>query len=174
MTGSVPSPRGELGVLQAQDLAAPDLASLPDLAPCCTDVGVLPGHVYACQGVFGGSAPSAAQLCMQLGAAFQPVTSSTSIDPQKLGSLPGFYLAAVYGVLNIANQQVSCTSGGFGEPAIFGGGMGDRGVKNAQPAPCAGFAKFYDCADGSIDCGSANTLETTVNPVSTDGVLCGN
>jgi hypothetical protein len=136
------------------------------------DVGTQPGTVFAVPGFFGGDYPPPSALCSALGTGWKLATSTSGIDDAKLASADGWYFADVYGSFNEASQQVSCDNT-FGEPAIFGVGVGrPRGVKTAQPSPCSAFTTFYACESGYSVCGSGPKLDTTVSGGDGLGVLC--
>jgi len=155
---------------------SPDVVDLAGPTPTmifCDDVGLSPGMAFACRDVFGDGFPTPSQICARLGAGFKPPTSAALFDLAKLSTLNNFYFAAAYGTFNNANQLVSCSIQ-FGEPAIFGGGaaLGRTGVKNAQPAPCMGWSKFYACQSGAPRCGAGPDLESSAALGDGWGVLC--
>ncbi len=143
-----------------------------DLGPgptsgCAAGSGSAVGAAYACPGGF--AAGKARQLCAS---GWRVCTKSTGIDQTACGKLSGFFIAEVpaYYTGNPGNE--SCGTGN-NNMLWYGCGSRQSGVRQGARS-CQGFVELLDCRTATgVTCSSGGqSLDTTVDSSSADGVLC--
>jgi hypothetical protein len=158
------------------DLVRPrDSTIAPPPKPCATSSGIsLGGGVYACQGTFSSTGPTASQLCA---AGYQPCTMAGSANLSQCPSLPGYFIANVYGITdNQGNGTVNCgiSNVGNGFNRIWAGCGKGTGMTSSNNMQCGGFPTYVDCSGaGSFNCNkSSTTFDMISNSSAVNGVLC--